>query len=61
MNWLIVSDLNMCRINNSFSVLNQTLGNVMFLFLPQHNMPFWRISSHSDLMALHHALDLEYL
>uniref|UniRef100_H3CRY2 Eyes absent homolog n=1 Tax=Tetraodon nigroviridis TaxID=99883 RepID=H3CRY2_TETNG len=23
--------------------------------------PFWRISSHSDLMALHHALDLEYL
>ncbi|XP_072234563.1 eyes absent homolog 1 isoform X2 [Leuresthes tenuis] len=27
----------------------------------QHNMPFWRISSHSDLMALHHALDLEYL
>lgn len=41
-----------------------------FLFHPQtlslcvsfqHNMPFWRISSHSDLMALHHALDLEYL
>ncbi|XP_062377316.1 eyes absent homolog 1 isoform X9 [Sardina pilchardus] len=27
----------------------------------KHNMPFWRISSHSDLMALHHALDLEYL
>ncbi|XP_078456551.1 protein phosphatase EYA1-like isoform X2 [Lampetra planeri] len=27
----------------------------------QHNMPFWRISSHSDLMALHHALELEYL
>ncbi|KAF3835884.1 hypothetical protein F7725_028442 [Dissostichus mawsoni] len=25
----------------------------------KHNMPFWRISSHSDLMALHHALDLE--
>ncbi|XP_060920224.1 eyes absent homolog 1 isoform X4 [Labrus mixtus] len=27
----------------------------------KHNMPFWRISSHSDLMALHHALDLDYL
>uniref|UniRef100_A0A4W4F8R8 Eyes absent homolog n=1 Tax=Electrophorus electricus TaxID=8005 RepID=A0A4W4F8R8_ELEEL len=27
----------------------------------KHNMPFWRITSHSDLMALHHALDLEYL
>ncbi|XP_061094397.1 eyes absent homolog 1 isoform X3 [Conger conger] len=27
----------------------------------KHNMPFWRISSHSDLMALHHALELEYL
>ncbi|MGH0146010.1 UNVERIFIED_CONTAM: hypothetical protein FKN15_034570 [Acipenser sinensis] len=26
----------------------------------KHNMPFWRISSHSDLMALHHALELEY-
>ena len=28
---------------------------------PQHAMPFWRVSSHSDLMALHHALELEYL
>uniref|UniRef100_A0A8C9RVG2 Eyes absent homolog n=1 Tax=Scleropages formosus TaxID=113540 RepID=A0A8C9RVG2_SCLFO len=27
----------------------------------KHNMPFWRISSHSDLMALHHALELDYL
>ncbi|XP_078396473.1 protein phosphatase EYA1 isoform X16 [Cetorhinus maximus] len=27
----------------------------------KHTMPFWRISSHSDLMALHHALELEYL
>lgn len=27
----------------------------------QHAMPFWRVSSHSDLMALHHALELEYL
>ncbi|XP_047715441.1 eyes absent homolog 4 isoform X6 [Prionailurus viverrinus] len=26
-----------------------------------HNMPFWRISSHSDLLALHQALELEYL
>uniref|UniRef100_H2YM96 Eyes absent homolog n=1 Tax=Ciona savignyi TaxID=51511 RepID=H2YM96_CIOSA len=26
-----------------------------------HNMPFWRISSHSDLMALHHALEQDYL
>lgn len=29
--------------------------------LSQHAMPFWRVSSHSDLMALHHALELEYL
>uniref|UniRef100_A0A8C7DHQ4 Eyes absent homolog n=1 Tax=Oncorhynchus kisutch TaxID=8019 RepID=A0A8C7DHQ4_ONCKI len=34
---------------------------VRFHFQKSHNMPFWRISSHSDLMALHHALDLEYL
>uniref|UniRef100_UPI00358F3DC7 eyes absent homolog 1-like isoform X1 n=1 Tax=Myxine glutinosa TaxID=7769 RepID=UPI00358F3DC7 len=27
----------------------------------KHNMPYWRISSHSDLLALHHALELEYL
>ncbi|XP_036374547.1 eyes absent homolog 1-like [Megalops cyprinoides] len=27
----------------------------------KHNMPFWRISSHSDLMALHHALEQDYL
>ncbi|XP_040210334.1 eyes absent homolog 1 isoform X4 [Rana temporaria] len=27
----------------------------------KHSMPFWRISSHSDLMALHHALELDYL
>uniref|UniRef100_A0A8C6R5B7 Eyes absent homolog n=1 Tax=Nannospalax galili TaxID=1026970 RepID=A0A8C6R5B7_NANGA len=27
----------------------------------QHNMPFWRISNHSDLLALHQALELEYL
>ncbi|XP_042359469.1 eyes absent homolog 4 isoform X10 [Plectropomus leopardus] len=27
----------------------------------QHNMPFWRISSHSDLLALHQALEFEYL
>ncbi|XP_012946346.1 eyes absent homolog 4 [Aplysia californica] len=27
----------------------------------QMNWPFWRISNHSDLAALHHALDLSYL
>ncbi|KAM4694784.1 protein phosphatase EYA4 isoform 9-T9 [Discoglossus pictus] len=27
----------------------------------KNNMPFWRISSHSDLLALHQALELEYL
>ncbi|XP_041044475.1 eyes absent homolog 4 isoform X1 [Carcharodon carcharias] len=27
----------------------------------KHNMPFWRISSHSDLLALNQALELEYL
>lgn len=30
-------------------------------FSLQHNMPFWRISSHSDLLALHQALEFEYL
>jgi len=29
--------------------------------LLQMNWPFWRISNHSDLAALHHALDLNYL
>lgn len=27
----------------------------------QKNFPFWRVSSHSDLTALHHALDLGHL
>nr|QRF78286.1 Eya [Terebratalia transversa] len=27
----------------------------------QMNWPFWRVSNHSDLAALHHALDLGYL
>ncbi|XP_067937441.1 eyes absent homolog 2-like isoform X2 [Watersipora subatra] len=27
----------------------------------QLNWPFWRVATHSDLAALHHALDLEYL
>jgi len=27
----------------------------------QMNWPFWRISNHSDLAALHHALDLDFL
>ncbi|XP_006000536.1 eyes absent homolog 2 [Latimeria chalumnae] len=27
----------------------------------KHSMPFWRISSHQDLEALRHALELEYL
>ncbi len=27
----------------------------------QMDFPFWRVSSHSDLAALHHALDLGYL
>ncbi|XP_064607276.1 eyes absent homolog 4-like isoform X5 [Liolophura sinensis] len=27
----------------------------------QMNWPFWRVSNHSDLAALHHALDLNYL
>ncbi|XP_051927412.1 eyes absent homolog 3 isoform X2 [Hippocampus zosterae] len=27
----------------------------------QHNMPFWRISAHSDLVSLHQALELDFL
>uniref|UniRef100_A0A7N8WRF0 Eyes absent homolog n=1 Tax=Mastacembelus armatus TaxID=205130 RepID=A0A7N8WRF0_9TELE len=27
----------------------------------QHNMPFWRISTHGDLVSLHQALELEFL
>uniref|UniRef100_A0A8C4QJZ4 Eyes absent homolog n=1 Tax=Eptatretus burgeri TaxID=7764 RepID=A0A8C4QJZ4_EPTBU len=27
----------------------------------KHSMPFWRVSSHSDLLALQHALEMEYL
>ncbi|XP_039536910.1 eyes absent homolog 3 isoform X2 [Pimephales promelas] len=27
----------------------------------QHNMPFWRISSHGDLISLHQALELDFL
>lgn len=27
----------------------------------QHNMPFWRIASHADLVSLHQALELDFL
>ncbi|XP_039595180.1 eyes absent homolog 3 isoform X3 [Polypterus senegalus] len=27
----------------------------------QHNMPFWRISNHGDLISLHQALELDFL
>ncbi|XP_010871430.1 eyes absent homolog 3 isoform X3 [Esox lucius] len=27
----------------------------------QHNMPFWRITSHGDLVSLHQALELDFL
>ncbi|XP_069479174.1 eyes absent homolog 3 isoform X2 [Ambystoma mexicanum] len=27
----------------------------------QHNMPFWRIANHSDLVSLHQALELDFL
>ncbi|XP_029370338.1 protein phosphatase EYA3 isoform X3 [Echeneis naucrates] len=27
----------------------------------QHNMPFWRISAHGDLVSLHQALELDFL
>ncbi|KAG5842939.1 hypothetical protein ANANG_G00183080 [Anguilla anguilla] len=27
----------------------------------QHNMPFWRISTHADLVSLHQALELDFL
>ncbi|KAK0148057.1 Eyes absent 3 [Merluccius polli] len=27
----------------------------------QHNMPFWRVSSHGDLVSLHQALELDFL
>nr|KAF6443726.1 EYA transcriptional coactivator and phosphatase 3 [Molossus molossus] len=27
----------------------------------QHNMPFWRITNHGDLVSLHQALELDFL
>ena len=39
--------------------LNYFFRKIDFIF--QHNVPFWPISTHNDLMALHQALDLEYL
>ncbi|KAJ8273434.1 hypothetical protein GJAV_G00101570 [Gymnothorax javanicus] len=27
----------------------------------QHNMPFWRVSTHADLVSLHQALELDFL
>ncbi|XP_028936954.1 eyes absent homolog 3 [Ornithorhynchus anatinus] len=27
----------------------------------QHNMPFWRVTNHSDLVSLHQALELDFL
>ena len=35
--------------------------NRVYPLLLQLNWPFWRVTTHSDLAALHHALDLGYL
>ena len=53
-----------CSCKRQWVGLNTKMLGVIFtccLCCSQHAMPFWRISSHSDLMALHHALELEYL
>lgn len=34
--------------------------NLVSLLL-QHNMPFWRITNHADLVSLHQALELDFL
>lgn len=37
-------------------------SNSFWSCLPvQHNMPFWRISTHGDLVSLHQALELDFL
>uniref|UniRef100_A0A673L6A2 Eyes absent homolog n=1 Tax=Sinocyclocheilus rhinocerous TaxID=307959 RepID=A0A673L6A2_9TELE len=38
-----------------------TLGLYIFYKREAHNMPFWRISSHGDLISLHQALELDFL
>lgn len=49
-------------LGGGMQLWNGTAGfNDVCVFTPQHNMPFWRISSHSDLLALHQALEFEYL
>ncbi|XP_072016070.1 protein phosphatase EYA1-like isoform X4 [Amphiura filiformis] len=39
----------------------ETAAKQVRLSQKQLDFPFWRVSSHSDLAALHHALDLGYL
>ncbi|KFV63651.1 Eyes absent 3, partial [Dryobates pubescens] len=38
-----------------------TCSNLPLCPLLQHNMPFWRITNHADLVSLHQALELDFL
>ncbi|KTF93999.1 hypothetical protein cypCar_00017159 [Cyprinus carpio] len=49
------------KVTNQKQCVTSQIGLPAFCFSSQHNMPFWRISSHSDLLALHQALEFEYL
>lgn len=37
------------------------ISELTWRLLLQHNMPFWRISTHGDLVSLHQALELDFL
>lgn len=57
--WIVGNILTVFK--SLFPFPNMHTHMLTICFSPQHNMPFWRISSHSDLLALHQALEFEYL
>ena len=43
-------------------MLPEEVGLTSYPYSPfQHNMPFWRITNHGDLVSLHQALELDFL
>lgn len=50
------------RVVWDYALCCSTTGsNLALCPLLQHNMPFWRITNHADLVSLHQALELDFL
>lgn len=50
-----------CTLTASTYLQNHSDKPDFVISLLQHNMPFWRITNHADLVSLHQALELDFL